>query len=343
MKTLSRRECLTLLGASTVALGARRIASAAAAGQKTLRGAFMILNTPFTTSGEVDWADLAREVAFVDKGRCQGVVWPQGSSGVTTLTRDERLRGMQELAKAVQGTQVALVLGVQGKDTAEMLDYTRRAEALAPDMLIAMPPTTGTSLDDYRSYFRALAGATSRPVIIQTSGGARDLVPTTELLVELAREFPHLGNVKEESDPVVERMLAEVKQRPPMSRVFGASFAEGWLYEMRLGLDGVITGEGMYADVMGTLWRLHEEQKLDELRDLFGRFLLMRNLEQQVPGTGLYVMKARGVFKTTVRRLSAPTASAPPRLSEFKPNPVQLAEIDYRMAGLRPFLMMSKL
>ena len=47
--------------------------------------------------------------------------------------------------------------------------YARHAESLAPDALIAMPPTAGTSMDDYRAYFRALGQATNRPVIIQTS------------------------------------------------------------------------------------------------------------------------------------------------------------------------------
>ena len=126
---------------------------------KPLRGAFMILHTPFTADGAVDWEDLEREVAFVDRAGCQGIVWPQGSSGVATLTKDERLRGMEVLAKAVQGRKVALVLGVQGRDTAEMLEYAARAEALAPDAVIAMPPTSAASLDDYRELLpRARAG-----------------------------------------------------------------------------------------------------------------------------------------------------------------------------------------
>ena len=76
----------------------------------------------------------------------------------------------------------------------------------------------------------------------------------TELIVDLAREFPHCGYVKEESEPLVDRMKALVAQRPPMRRVFGASFGVGWLYEMRLGLDGVITGNAMYADLMARMW-----------------------------------------------------------------------------------------
>src|SRR5579872_2137626 len=59
-----------------------------------LRGVFIILTTPFTASGEVDWQDLARETAFCDRCGVRGVVWPQGSSGVANLTKAERLRGM---------------------------------------------------------------------------------------------------------------------------------------------------------------------------------------------------------------------------------------------------------
>ena len=109
---------------------------------------------------------------FVDRGGCSGIVWPQGSSSVATLTKDERLHGMEVLAKAAKGKRLTLVLGVQGKDTAEMLEYARRADALGTDAMIAMPPTTGKSMDDYRAYFRALGGATTRPSIVQTSGGA---------------------------------------------------------------------------------------------------------------------------------------------------------------------------
>ena len=50
---------------------------------------------------------------------------------------------------------------------------------------------------------------------------------------------------------------------------------------MRLGLDGVITGNGMYADVIATMWGLHERGKTEELRDAYRRCLLMRNLNER--------------------------------------------------------------
>jgi dihydrodipicolinate synthase/N-acetylneuraminate lyase len=334
----SRRDFLATLTATAVAAHLKDDVTGAA---KPLRGAFMILHTPFTADGLVDWEDLGREVAFVDRAGCQGIVWPQGSSGVATLTRDERLRGMEVLAKAVQGRKVALVLGVQGRDTSEMLEYAARAEALAPDAVIAMPPTTATSLDDYRAYFRALAQVAKRPVILQTSGGARNLVPPVDLIVELAREFPNCGYVKEESDPVLARMRDELRQRPPMRGVFGASFGAGWLYEMRLGLDGVITGNAMYADLMARMWELHGAGRRDELRDAYSKFLLMRNLDEQVPGTSLYVMKKRGIFKTTVTRAGAPVPGQPPKVNHVALPQDAIDEIEYRFEALKPYLSRS--
>jgi|SRR5262245_2081161 len=344
MAEITRREFgLATLSALAAARGSGtpverepfRRANAAPGASKPMRGAFMILTTPFTSSGEVDWEDLSREAAFCDRCGVHGLVWPQGSSGVANLTKAERMRGLEVLAAAARGKTTALVLGVQGRDTAEMLEYAKRAEALEPDAMIAMPPSAAHSIDEYREYFRALAKTTSRPVIVQTSGGARDLAPTVDLIVELAREFPHVAYVKEESAPLVERMRAEIGQRPPLKGVFGASLGAGWLFEMRLGLDGVITGMAMYPDLMARIWALHEQGNADAVRDAYSKFLLMRNVSQQIPGADLYLLKKRGVFKTMATRTGGAAAW---KVKTFELAPDEIAEIDFRFAALKPYL-----
>jgi hypothetical protein len=72
-----------------------------------------------------------------------------------------------------------------------------------------------------------------------------------------------------------------------------------------------ITGMGMYADLMSRVWTLHEQGRHNDARDAYSKFLLMRNLNEAIPSTDLYVMKKRGVFKTTVRRTTAPATNAP--------------------------------
>jgi dihydrodipicolinate synthase/N-acetylneuraminate lyase len=335
----SRRDFLATIASSVAAARMGRVTAAAAA--KPMRGAFMILHTPFTATGDVDWEDLTREALFVDRAGCAGVVWPQGSSSVATLTRDERLRGMEVLTKTLAGRRAAVVLGVQGKDISEMLDFARRAEDLACDAMIAMPPTAGQTMDDYGRYFRALADVARRPVIVQTSGGNRALAPSTDLIVQLAREFPTFGYVKEETDPIVTRMRDELRNRPPMRGIFGASFADGWLYELRLGLDGVITGNAMFADLMARIWDAHEHAKAEEARDAYSKFLLMRNLEEQIPGSSLHVMKMRGIFKTTTTRVGPPVPGAPQKVRQANLPDDVIAEIEYRFAALKPYLLPS--
>ena len=339
MNRMSRRQFgIAALGAAAIvgrARAAGREPAATAADDRLLRGVFIILTTPFTPAGEVEWEDLARETAFADRCGVQGVVWPQGSSGVANLTAAERMRGMEVLAAAARGKRIALVLGVQGKDTGDMLEYARRAEALAPAAMIAMPPSTATSLDQYREYFRALGRATTRPVIVQTSGGARELAPSVDLMVELARELPHVAYVKEESAPLVERMKSEIRMRPPLKGVFGASLGAGWLYEMRLGLDGVITGMGMYPDLMARIWSMHERGDAAGARDGYAKFLLMRNVAQQIPGADLYLFKKRGMFKSMTTRSGGAAAW---KARTFDLSQDEIAEIEFRFAALTPYL-----
>jgi dihydrodipicolinate synthase/N-acetylneuraminate lyase len=130
-------------------------------------------------------------------------------------------------------------------------------------------------------------------------------------------------------------MKAELRQRPPLKGVFGASLGAGWLYEMRLGLDGVITGMAMYPDLMAATWRLHERGDAEAVREAYSAFLLMRNVSQQIPGTDLHLLKKRGVFKTTATRTGGAAAW---KVKTFDLTAEEIAEVDYRFAALTPYL-----
>ncbi len=320
---LTRRQCLA--GIATTA--AMPFASLYAASGKSMRGALMILSTPYTEAGEVDYEDLAKEVAFCDRCGVQGVVWPQNSSEQRYLSVEERVRGFEVLAEANRGRNMVLVLGVQAQDTAGMLQYAKVAESLAPDGMIAIPPTSANSLAEIRAYYAALCEVTERPIFVQTSGGP-DIELTIEFLVQLARDFPQCGYIKEEYGRVHERMLAlQAYQPDPIKSVFGATLGRGWLYEMRIGTDGVMTGGAMYGDVYARLWQLHLEGRQEELRECYSKLLLIQNLDNLIPGVRLYVMQKRGVFKTTKSRRGDYSFSAQ-----------QIAEIEFRLEALKPHM-----
>ncbi|MHB8900569.1 MAG: dihydrodipicolinate synthase family protein [Thermoguttaceae bacterium] len=313
-----------------------------------IRGPFPILSTPFTVSGAVDYEALAAEARFVDWGGCPGMIWPQSGDSVDLLTTEEKLRGMEVLAEATRGLRVALCLGVQGKDTEEMLMFARHAEKLAPAAIISRPPDSGTTEDDLRSYWRALAGVATRPVILQTTGGVayKGRSPSVELLVELAREFPHFGYVKEEAGPVIARMRALLAARPPIRRVFSARGGNAWLYETHLGSEGLITERAVYADLLARIWQLQQDASDPAaLADAHSKFLLMINLGEHLPGGSLrgfqlYLWKKRGVLKTMVSRQYGPGGTIPksPIFSELALSADEIDEIEFRFAALKPYL-----
>ncbi len=347
---------LTVMGALGVATNSmaqssgRRVSAAASPVgdvDPKVRGPFPILTTPYTDSGEVDYEGLANQARFVDWAGCPGMIWPQSGDSIDLLSNEEKLQGMEVLAKTARGLRTALCLGVQGKDTAEMLMFAKHAEKLAPAAIISRPPDLGRTEDDMRRYWHALAAATKRPVIIQTTGGVayKGKAPSIALLVELAKQFPHFGYIKEEAGPVIERTRQLLAERPVIRRVFSARGAHGWLFESRLGTEGVITERAVHADVLTKIWELQESGSDPAmLRDIHAKFLLMSNICDLLPGgplrgAQLYLWKKRGVIRSTGSRQYGPGRTIPssPIFTQLELKPVDIEEVEYRFEGLKPY------
>lgn len=345
---LTRRQLLgTAISGAAVLWNEKRLLAADA--DPRVRGPFPILSTPFTETGAVDYEVLANQARFVDWGGCPGMIWPQSGDSVDLLTMEEKLRGMEVLAEASRGFKTsALCLGVQGKDTEEMLAYARHAEKLAPAAIISRPPDSGRTEDDLRQYWRELAKVAKRPVIFQTTGGVayKGPVPSVKLMTELAEEFPQFGYIKEEAAPVIARTRELCAAKPVIRRVFSARGAHGWLFESHLGTEGLITERAVYADVLTKLWQLMDGGKdPGTVRDIYSKLLLLFNLGQHLPGGDLrgfqlYLWQKRGVFKNRISRQYGPNRSIPdkPVFTELKLTVDEIAEIDFRFEALRPYL-----
>jgi len=344
---LTRRQWLGTSVSGAAGLWAGNLLRAADADPR-VRGPFPILSTPFTASGAVDYEVLANQARFVDWGGCPGMIWPQSGDSVDLLTMDEKLRGMEVLAETSRELRTALCLGVQGKDTDEMLVYARHAEKLAPAALISRPPDSGRTEEDLRQYWRALAKIAKRPVIFQTTGGVayKGPSPSVKLMIELAKESPRFGYIKEEAAPVIARTRELCAAKPVIRRVFSARGAHGWLLESHLGTEGLITERAVYADVLTRVWELMQSgEDPVALRDAYSKLLLLFNLGQHLPGGELrgfqlHLWKKRGVFKNMISRQYGPNRAIPdkPIFSELKLGADEIAEIDFRFEALKPYL-----
>ncbi len=334
MSTISRRQILVTAGTAAGLTIFLRTPLAAANG-KPMRGIFPIIATPYTKAGGVDFEDLAREVEWLEKCGAHGYAWPQHASGYPGgVNREERLRGMEVVARAAKGRKPALLFGVQSTDTEHMLEFARKAEELEPDGLIAMPPLEAKSVEDYRTYYRALGKLTRRPVFIQTTGGAKGIDPPVEFLIDLAKEFPNVSYIKEEVNPVNDRMKALIKAKPVIKGVFSGANGYGLTYEMRFGADGNMP-EAQWTDAYVTVWDLYWSGQREKARAAFASLLLVLNAMRQFRGVPQYMMKKRGVFKTTVRRRPGG------EVGDIQLQPDEIAEIEWNYEAMRPYLRIS--
>jgi len=305
-------------------------------------GGFLpIMETPFTEAGAVDYAALEREARFISRCGAKCMIWGQIDD---TLTDDERQKGMELIMRVSRELPVRICLGVNGRDKDEMVKWAKRAEAVQPDWIISRPPLNGTTQDIILDYYRALAKITRRPVIIQSSGPG-GIYPSTDTVLQLAKEFPNFGYVKEESpaghpEETIARQQVYLSHKPPMKTVMSANFAKGLLFEMRIGIEGFVTGSAELSDVLQKIWDLHVQGRTMELREAYAQYAMMRNFIDQYPATMYYLWKKRGVFSSTTVRKGRPYETER-SLVHYTLTKPQMEEIEFRYAALKPYLAVA--
>jgi 2-keto-3-deoxy-L-arabinonate dehydratase len=305
---LDRREFIRTT--SVAALGAAALMTPGAAsasgviepGSKPWRGLFPIGVTPFTEDDKLDLDCLAAQINFCNRGGIPGLLWPQGSSGWTTLSEKERMEGAEAILAAGKGGKTSLIIGVQplDGDVNSAIRYAKHAAIHGADGIVSLPPGIDNgqppkklSEQDYLDYYKAVGAATDLPLMVQSHGDM-----SVDLIVMLYRQVPTLKGVKDETGDVLARLRDFRKKTDGRLLVFDANGARLMLNGMTLGFDGYIPITGL-ADVSQAAFELWNADKHKEAFDMFGRVEAFRT----IPGVMQYTLTARGVFKetTTVR------------------------------------------
>ena len=325
---MNRREFLTaaLAGAAvagcTTAGGAGKganvpwVARANGGGDPRMRGPFPIASTPYHEDGSVDYDALGREVLFVAKNGCPGVIWCQSNDAIDLLTLEEKKKGFEACAKAMQGQKCMLTLGANGANDDAMLATAKAIEEVAAKYprtniaIISRPGDDTRTEDDLRRYYEKLGNVARRPIIIQTACNDKTPTPSVKLIVELAKKWPdRFGYIKEEAGGSLanERMREENAAKPVVHTVFSAWGGWQWLYQSRqMGSEGLITERCAYAPLLAKIWRLMEANDQTGEVDLGYALLRLlidqRNFPGGLRGYSLYFMQKEGIFTNLVSR-----------------------------------------
>lgn len=166
--------------------------------------------TPFDASGRLD-VDGAVTLAkwLVDVQKNDGLV-VTGTTGESPVLTDEE---DHELWRAVaEAVTVPVIAGATGNDTAHSIEQTKAAEACGVAGILSVTPYYNRpSQAGLEAHFRAVAGATSLPVILYDIPIRTGRKIASETMLRLARDVDNIVAVKDAAgDPVASaRLVAE--------------------------------------------------------------------------------------------------------------------------------------
>jgi len=168
--------------------------------------------TPFDDDGALD-LDAAITVArWLSDNGSDGVVVAGTTGEVAVLSDDEKRELWRVVAEAVT---IPVIAGAGSNDTRHSAELTRDAQhAGVAGVLAVTPYYNRPSQAGIEAHFRAVAGATSLPVLIYDIPSRTGRKVAHETLLRLARDVPNVVGVKDAAGDVSAsaRLVAEAPE-----------------------------------------------------------------------------------------------------------------------------------
>ena len=282
--------------------------------------------TPFAADESVDHEKLAALAEFLLANGSDGLVVAGTTGESPTLSDDEKLAMFRTVVDTVGG-RAPVVAGTGSNDTRHSVELTRAAEACGVDGVLAVvpyynkPPARGVV-----AHFRAVAAATSLPVVVYNIPGRCVINVSPETLAELGNT-ENIVAVKQANPD-----LAETDRLLELSDLAVYAGNDDMLCDVmaRGGAGGICVASHLVGARMAEVARLCREGDLDAARaedaalhGLYKALFVTANpipvkaalnlLGHEVGGLRLPLVPAtpeeEAVVAAELRRLGLPTAS----------------------------------
>src|SRR5438046_6739262 len=176
------------------------------------RGTFTAVVTPFR-NGDIDFAAFEKLVERQIAAGITGVVAVGTTGESPTLTHDEKHEVIQRAIKIANGG-CKVIAGAGTNSTRDSIEATKFAEKAGADgALLVAPYYNKPSQEGLFRHFKAIAGATSLPVMLYNIPGRCAVDIAADTVVRLAETCRNIVSIKEASGSV--ERVAELRRRLP--------------------------------------------------------------------------------------------------------------------------------
>ncbi len=204
-----------------------------------LRGTGVALVTPFNNDNKVDFDALEKLLDSVIRDGVEYIV-SLGTTGETpTLSLEEKIEILNCTYAKVNG-RIPVVVGIGGNDTRHVIEEIETLpleKAIA--ILSASPYYSRPSQDGLFAHYKALAEATSKPIMLYNipSRTGRNLNAST--VIRLATEVDNIAGIKEASGDMAQ-CIQLLRDKPADFLVVSGDDALA-LPQIACGMEGVIS------------------------------------------------------------------------------------------------------
>ena len=233
---------------------------------KVFKGCGTALLTPFK-DGEVDYNAFAATVDWQVETGIDFLV-PLGTTGETpTLSESEKLQVLEVTLQHAQGRPV--MAGVGSNSVKGTLDNIRLLQD-ADGFLVVVPFYNKPPQRGMYQYFKAVAEATDKPIILYNVPGRTGSNIEAETTLALAKDVPNIIGIKEASGNK-EQIGKILKERPEGFAVLSGN-DDDTLALMKDGADGVISvASNVFPSAMVDLVHALQEGKWEDAEKMNAR------------------------------------------------------------------------
>ncbi len=194
--------------------------------------------TPFLDNGEVDYAEVKRLAVHLIENGNDSILVCGTTAETPTLTHEEKVNIVKAVKEAV-GDRAKIVVGTGTNCTRTTIEATKEMEALGADgILVVEPYYNKPSQEGMYQHFKAVAEATSLPIILYNIPGRCGVNMTPELIARLA-QIPNIVAVKEAGGSV--EQVSKIRTLVPDDFVIYSGDDSLTLPMMSVGAYGVIS------------------------------------------------------------------------------------------------------
>lgn len=178
-----------------------------------LKGMGVALVTPFKHDKSIDYPALARLLEHIIHNNADYIVVLGTTAETATLTEEEKEAVRTFVVERVN-RRVPLVLGLGGNNTKAITDSLQRDDfSDFCAILSVVPYYNKPSQEGMYQHYKAIAEASSLPVILYNVPGRTGVNMTAETTLRLARDFENIVGIKEASGNITQ-MDDIIKNKP---------------------------------------------------------------------------------------------------------------------------------